>query len=67
MYNWSTDTKVLKKSPEKYVIWKLEQLINFGLNGEKIDTKQLKKYWDKLHLDLNRKRVLKFLLWGKVS
>lgn len=27
MYNWNTDTTQLEKNPEKYVIWKLEQLI----------------------------------------
>lgn len=58
MYNWSVDTTQLKKNPEKYTIWKLEQLINFGLNGEKINSTELKKYWHKLHLDPKRKKVL---------
>ena len=44
MYNWSTDTRELQKNPELYAIWKLEQLINYGLNGEKIQEKDLKKY-----------------------
>ena len=61
MYNWSTDTKILKKDKEAYKIWRLEQLINFGLKGEKISTKELKKYWKKLRIDLNRKKVLS--LW----
>jgi hypothetical protein len=62
MYNWSTDTATLKRSPKKYAIWRLEQLVNFGLNGEKIDTVQLRKYWPLLHLDPKRKRVLEFWL-----
>lgn len=62
MYNWSTDLKELKKSPEAYQIWKLEQLINFGLNGEKISLKQLRKYWSKLQIDPDRKKVLEFWL-----
>jgi hypothetical protein len=61
MYNWSTDTTTLKKNPEKYAIWRLEQLINFGLNDEKIDTVELKKYWPFLSLDPKRKKVLE--LW----
>src|SRR5260221_402194 len=36
MYNWNTDITQLKKDPEQYAIWKLEQLINYGLDGEKI-------------------------------
>ena len=36
MKNWSTDTKKLSKNQNKFTIWKLEQLINFGLGNEKI-------------------------------
>ena len=63
MYNWSTDTTQLKKNPQKYRIWKLEQLINFGLNGEKLDKKELEKNLSKLSIDPKRKKVLEFWLW----
>jgi hypothetical protein len=63
MYNWSTDLTELKKDKEKYTIWKLEQMINYGLNGEKISEKDLRKYWDKLYLDPDCKKYLQFLLW----
>ena len=62
MYNWSVDLKELKKDPEKFDIWKLEQLVNFGLGGERIPTKKLKKYWNRLKLDPDRRRVLEFWL-----
>lgn len=62
MYNWSVDTKKLAKYPEKYTIWKLEQLINFGLNGQKIDGAELKKYFSKLNIDPQKKEYLKFLI-----
>lgn len=65
MYNWSVDEKQLKKYPEKYKIWKLEQMINWGLGGEKLDEKLLRKYWRKLFLDPTKKRYLSFLLWSK--
>ena len=65
MYNWSTDTETLKKDPEKYAIWRLEQLINFGLGDEKLDAKLLKKYWDKLSMDEPTRKYLEFLLWPK--
>ncbi len=65
MHNWSVDTKELEKNPEEFSVWKLEQMINFGTDGEKIRVVELKKYWDKLVLDRNKKRFLGFLLWGK--
>ncbi len=62
MYNWSTDTEKLKKDPEKYTIWKLEQLVNFGLNGEKIKAEELKKYWLKINIDQGRRRFLELFI-----
>lgn len=62
MYNWSTDTDTLKKYPEKFTIWKLEQLINFGLGNQKLHKNTLKKYLEKLDIETSKKRYLKFLL-----
>jgi len=64
MYNWSTDTSKIKNREQK-TIWKLEQMVNFGLAGEKISKKLVKKYWNKLSLDSNRKKFLRFLIWNK--
>jgi len=65
MYNWSTDTKELKKDKKKYAIWRLEQLVNFGLGKEKLSKKDLKKNWPDLNLDASKKKYLKMLLWPK--
>lgn len=62
MYNWSTDTKKLSKYPEKYAVWKLEQLINFGLNGQKLNFVELKKYFPKLNIDPQKRKYLAYLL-----
>lgn len=62
MYNWSIDEKKLKKSPEKYAIWKLEQMVNFGLFGNKLNQNELKKYWSKIKIDPARKRFLEIIL-----
>lgn len=62
MYNWSIDEKELKKDPELYKIWRLEQLANFGLNGEKIKSEDLKKYWDKIKIDPARRKFLSAIL-----
>lgn len=66
MYNWNTNTEQLKKDPKQYAIWKLEQLINFGLHGERIKQSELELYWDELLIDPKKKNYLAFLLWGKI-
>jgi len=64
MYNWSIDEKKFKKiAPEKYEIWRLEQLINFGLGEEKLKETELRKYFNKLDIDETIKKYLQFLLW----
>jgi len=63
MKNWSTDIKRLKKDHQKYTIWKLEQLINFGLDNKKLSEKDLRKYFTKLSIDPLKKAFLKQLLW----
>ena len=63
MYNWSTNTNRLKKNPASYEKWKLEQMINFGLGGEKINIKLLKKYFSSLNIDSRKKEFLSFMLW----
>ncbi len=65
MKNWSVDTAELKKDKEKYAIWRLEQMVNFGLDGKKINSRDLKKYWRKLYLDPKKKKFLAKLLWPK--
>lgn len=62
MKNWSTDEKLLKKNPEKYNLWKLEQLINFGLGDEKLSLLNVKKNLNKLTIDPLKRRYLKFLI-----
>ncbi len=68
MYNWSVDeTKFKKEDPEGYQIWRLEQMINYGLGGEKLDANKLKKYLDKLDIDQSSREYLEFLLWPTQS
>jgi len=63
MYNWSVDLTKLRKNRKKYTIWKLEQLVNFGLGKQKLNKKQLLKYWPFLQLDPKKKKFLSLLLW----
>jgi hypothetical protein len=67
MYNWSVDEKELKKDKKQYAIWKLEQMVNFGLGGKKLKSEDLKKYWRFLKIDPDKKKYLKMILWPKRS
>lgn len=65
MHNWSDDESQIKQDPEKYKIWRLEQLINYGASGAKLREKEIRKYWSKLRLDPGMRRALSFLIYGK--
>lgn len=69
MNNWSVDVGYLKKFPAKYRLWKLEQMLSWGLGGEKISKKEVIKNWDYLknRLDTGRRELLEYLLWRKLS
>ncbi len=69
MYNWSVDEEYMKKFPKKYRLWKLEQMISYGLDGEKLDKKKVIANWSylKKRLDPDRRKFLEFLLWPKQS
>ena len=69
MYNWSIDEeKFRKENPEGYKIWRLVQMINYGLDGEKLREREIRKYWGKIkhHLDPYKRRLIEFLLWKKL-
>ncbi|HLD62193.1 MAG TPA: hypothetical protein VI998_04450 [Patescibacteria group bacterium] len=68
MYNWSTDEKKFKKEdPLGYSIWRIEQMINYGLGSDKLNVRLVKKYWKKISMDDPTKKYLRFLLWPKKS
>ena len=64
MRNWSTDVTELKKDKEKYAVWCLEQTVNFGLGNGRLSSRLLKKYWNLLNIDPDKKKYLAMLLWG---
>ncbi len=64
---WDYDRKELEKTEEGRILI-LERTINYGPEkGEKILLADVKKYWDKLHLFKNNKRLCELLIWGKYS
>jgi len=67
-YNWSVDEKKFKKEdPKAYKVWRIQQMINYGLAGEKLDEKEVRKYWKKIKdkIDPQYRRYLEILLWKK--
>lgn len=63
---WDYEEKELNKS-EKGRILILERWINYGVylkDTKKLPLDSVKKYWNKLHIDVNRRKFLKFLIWG---
>lgn len=63
MHNWSIDTTRLKQNPDLYERFILEQRINFGLDGQKLSLKALKKHWDQLVIDESKKNYLETIIW----
>ena len=65
MRNWSINEEELKKDKEKYAIWKLEQMVNFGLGEEKLNEGELRKYLPRINIDPWRRKLLNLLLHGR--
>ncbi|MEK7526174.1 MAG: hypothetical protein AAB546_01700 [Patescibacteria group bacterium] len=70
MINWNVDEEKFKKSsPYDYRLWKLVQLVNYGLGeDEKLNKTEIKKVWSKIEgrIDPYKKRAMEFLLWGRL-
>ena len=68
MYNWGVDEARFKKeNPKEYRLWRLVQLINYGLDGEKLNREEVRAVWPEIknRLDPNTKVFLEYLLWKK--
>ena len=62
MRNWTVDTSKFDKKSSLYIKWKLEQLINFGLDDEKIKKSELIKYLSKLSIYPSKRQYLEYIL-----
>ena len=67
MKNWNTDPTKFK-SPKQKRLWELSQLINYGLEGKRLEAKELIENWADLKplLDPERARMLEYILWKKL-
>ncbi len=67
VFLWDYAGNKLKKTEAGRILI-LERMINNGIylkDKEKIPLSQVKKYWKRLHLDVDRKKYFRFLIWGK--
>ncbi|EKE05029.1 MAG: hypothetical protein ACD_19C00426G0051 [uncultured bacterium] len=67
MINWTVDeVKFKAQHPKMHKLWRLTQLINYGLDGEKLDKKEVIRNWANLDkkIDPLSRNYLKFLIWG---
>ena len=66
MINWNTDEKKFKKlHPKEYLLWRLTQLINYGLDGERLDEEEIRNAWPHIkdRIDPDKQKVIEFFLW----
>jgi len=62
MHNWSLNIDQIDTSSDSFRKWRLEQLINFGLAGEKIKITELRQWIDQLVIDPHKKKFIDLLL-----
>jgi len=67
MKNWNVDTSKFTSKKSKR-LWELSQLVNYGLDGKKLDLSEIKDNWLELKSDLDpeRARMLEYYIWGKI-
>lgn len=64
---WEYDLAKLKKSAKGKLLI-LERMINYGIfpgDKEKISLSKVKKYWKRITIDPDRRRLLRYLIWGR--
>lgn len=64
VFIWDYDVKKLKKTKQGRIKI-LERMINYGPGKKKIKLSEVKKYWSKLELLPNAKKLMELLIWGK--
>ena len=62
MHNWDYPKQDNTKRDEK---WRLERLLTYGFDNDKINKNALKKHWNELKIPLHTKVFFELLLWNK--
>lgn len=64
---WDYDINELKKTKSGRLLI-LERMINYGIyesDQEKISLNEVKKSWDKLNIEPDRKKLFELLIWNR--
>ncbi|MBI4272785.1 hypothetical protein HY621_02960 [Candidatus Uhrbacteria bacterium] len=66
MHLWDYQ-KTKKKTLKKDEIWYLRRMLTYGLNGDKLDEKMVKRNWHEIKdtIPPNTRAVLELLIWDK--
>ena len=63
---WDYDKKAQGAQGTADPVWKLERMINYGLEGQKLNRAELEKYLPQLNIAPERRAFLELLLlWNK--
>lgn len=62
---WDYKKTEYDKQAKATPTWHLERLINYGLEGKKLDREVVKKYLPQLRIPEDRRAFLELLLWNK--
>ena len=67
MKNWNTDTSKFSTPDEKRV-WELQQMIEYGFDGETVKKEEFLFYWPRLRDTINpvKRRLFELVLWNKI-
>ena len=64
---WDYSKEEYEKQTAADPVWHLERLVNYGLNGEKLERETVKKYLPELKIPPQRRALLELLLYGTIS
>jgi hypothetical protein len=62
---WDYDQQAAARQGKADPVWKLERMINYGLDGERIDRRLLEKYLPVLNISADKRAFLELILWNK--
>ena len=62
---WDYTKTEYEKQAKADPVWRLERLINYGLEKEKLDRNLLAQYLPQLKIPEDRRAFLELLLWNK--
>ncbi len=58
---WDYKQAQLQQMPD-YEKWRIERLLNYGMDGERIKKEDLKKYWNELKIPNETRELLQLIM-----